>query len=242
MNDDYLSLINKIDDIKNEICEGKYLELMNTVKSIYDNRIKPNKNNNDSDSDNESDYGESDDEAEEEDTFFGNMFEEYTCTCNQFSYTSSCDKSFLMFKYCRNYQKIVDVCPDILYIMKLNFPNIECNHKIKFIREFTLYNDVIFNSSLRFKGILKLLSKFTVISTPTPYIKRYVILIFFNYCVKYFVHLKDSHLKHDLFKKIREIYRYEKLQNFSYYTSILIEFNETIDLLPYWLHKIHKFL
>jgi len=242
MSNEYLSLIDKIDDIKHEICEGKYLELMNTLKSIYDNRIKPTKNQNDSEDD-ESDYEDSDDDdAGEVDTFFGNMFEEYTCTCNRFSYESLCDKSFLLFKHCRNYQKIVDVCPDILYIMKLFFPNIECNHKIKFIREFTLYNDAIFNSSMRFKAILKLLSKFTVLSKSNQPIKRYIILILFNFSIKYFVHLKDNNLKYELFKRIREVYKYEKLQKFSYYDNILIEFNETINLLPYWLHNIHKFL
>ena len=62
MNHHYLSLIDKIDDIKYDIKEDKYLDLMNTVKILYDNSFI-SKINNDNYSDNDSD-DHSDDDSE----------------------------------------------------------------------------------------------------------------------------------------------------------------------------------
>lgn len=49
MNLHYLSLIDKIDDIKHDIREDKYLDLMNTIKILYDNRFSSKIDDTDSD-------------------------------------------------------------------------------------------------------------------------------------------------------------------------------------------------
>lgn len=53
MTSHYLSLIDKIDDIKNHIREDKYLDIMNTIKILYDNSLMLNI---DDDSDSDSDF------------------------------------------------------------------------------------------------------------------------------------------------------------------------------------------
>ena len=231
MNSYYLSLIDKIDNIKNDIREDKYLDLMNTVKIIYDNSIL-SKIDLDSDLDSDSDNSQ--------DMFF-TMFEEYTCKCNTYTCESLCCMSFNLFRYCKNYQKIITLCPEICYIMKLNFHNIECNHKIKFIREITIYDDIIFNNKIRFNEILKILCKFIEISKQNIVMNHNITLILCNYVFKYFVHIKDNLFKIKLFKKIYEIIQYTRRYDSSY-SNILIESGETTDILHLWIRNIRRFL
>jgi hypothetical protein len=73
--------------------QDKYLDLMNTVKILYDNRFSSKIDDTDSDSDYElSEF------SNRTDIFF-TMFEEYTCKCNTYTCESLCcsslDKKYL---------------------------------------------------------------------------------------------------------------------------------------------------
>lgn len=247
MNHHYLSLIDKIDDIKYDIKEDKYLDLMNTVKILYDNSFI-SKINNHNDSDNDSDdYSDDDSESDNEsyydytqDMFF-TMFEEYTCKCRRYTCESLCCTSFNLFRYCNNYQRIITFCPEINYIMKLHFHNIESNHKIKFIRDITVYNDQIFDNKCRFNEIVNLLSKFSILSKNNIVLKHTIILILCNFCFKYFVHIKNDRFKITLYKRIYEIIQYNRYRNTSF-SDILIECGETTDILHHWIRNIRRFL
>ena len=239
----YLSLIDKIDDIKHDIREDKYLDIMNTVKILYDNSLI-SKIEDDSDSysdyDSDSDYELNYDNNTPQDLFF-TMFEEYTCKCNRYTCESLCCSSFNLFRYCNNYQRIITFCPEINYIMKLHFHNIESNHKIKFIRDITVYNDHIFDNKRRFNEILNLLSKLTVLSKNNTILKHTIILILCNFCFKYFVHIKNDSFKITLYKRIHEIILYNRYRNSSF-SDILIECGETTDILHHWIRNIRRFL
>lgn len=67
------------------------------------------------------------------------MFREYKCKCCTENYICLCSNSFNLFRYCKNYQKIVDSCPNLLYIMHLYFPSIiPTKYNIEFAKDISL--------------------------------------------------------------------------------------------------------
>ena len=242
MNTNYFDLINEIDNIKDKIQENNYILILNIIKDIYqdkdDNRLHNDVYNYDELYDEpafEIDY--------EKDIVYANMFKEYVCVCDGDTYESQCCNSFLQFRYCNNYQKIINKFPDIHFIMKLVYPKINCNHKIIFSRNIQLdHNNNTLYYSNRFINICKLLIDFTKISK--NYIKKYIVLILFNYFMKNFYYAKSNNsIRCKIFQKIIEVRYYDNCVNkyqHNEYLMILNECNESFELLDYWLNIIKK--
>ena len=166
MNDLFMSLSEQIYNIKDEIKENDYLQIMNTLKNMYmsykDDYSVLDDDSSESDDDSEESYYNNENDISqsqqidyetdivyremfefdeinyETDIVYSNMCQEYTCKCNTLSYQCLCNSSLNLFRYCKNYQKILDSFPDIQYIMNLHLYGIQSEYKIHFTREINL--------------------------------------------------------------------------------------------------------
>lgn len=266
MDELFMSLTEKMYNIKDKIQDNEYLEIMNTIKDLYNSLHQCNCENciilSEDDSDDESsqedsdyetsDYESTDYETSEDDEtvisceidyesdiVYAKMFEEYTCNCNTEVYECLCSSSFNLFRYCKNYQKIVDACPNLKYIMNLHFPDINSEYTIVFSREINIDNSVYSRSD--FCKINTILIQ--LISISGNYTRKHLILILCNFVMQHFYHvIHYSELKFCLYDKINEILAHDYHNSIDTYTDILIESGETTELIHYWLSISKPFI
>ena len=278
MNDIFMLLSDKIYDIKDQVSENDYLQIMNMLKDLYitctqcsssdpdyvseDESRDESRDESHDESHDESDYYSDDDSYDdtyddtydeetndieevnyEKDVVYSYMFEEYICKCNTNTYQCLCRSSLNLFRYCKNYQKIVDICPNILFVMKFHFSNIEYDNKIDFEHNISI-NNIMFSVDEfeQFSNIARLLLDF--ISFSNNYTKRCLILIACNYMMKnlYYI-INTNNIRFALYDKINEIL----IQNNNIYdnqsfSDILDENDESIDLLHHWLSIIRPYI
>lgn len=247
-NIEYIKMFQHIHNIKNEIKENDYLNIMNTFKDMYISYKLSIFNK--SDESNEFDLSESDSNNEESisddinyasNIVYIHMFEEYTCRCNTESYQCLCRNTLNLFRYCKNYQKIIDSFPDIQYIMNMHFYGIQSEYKIQFTREINLQDGT--HDKYIFYDIFLLLMSLVNISR--KYTKKMLVLIVINLVMKNFCHIiNDKSFIFHLSNKLNEIIKYnnEEINDRLQYSDILILHGETIELIDYWLSFIQPFL
>jgi len=244
-----MSLSEKMYNIKNKIQDNEYLEIMNTILDLY-NSLHKCDSDSDYDSDFDYDYETNENDSDHEtlisfeidydsDIVYAEMFEEYTCNCNTETYQCLCSSSFNLFRYCKNYQKIVDVCPNFKYIMNLYFSDINTEYKIVFSREINIHNSIY--STNDFCAIAAPLLQLITISS--NYMKKSIILILCNFVMQHFYHvIHNPKFKFCLYIKINEIITYDYHNCINTFSDILIESDETIDLIHYWLSILKPYI
>ena len=234
MDEHLLSLSEQIYNIKDRIKDNEYLQIMNTLKLIYNSQDNDISESDEENSESDEDYQLQEIDYET-DIVYTRMFKEYTCKCNTETYQSLCCESFNLFRYCKNYQKIVEKYQNLQYSMNLYFSNINNEYKIKFAKNINIDN--INNSYDEFIEICEILFEFTKICE--NYSKQCLALIVCNFFIEnlYYV-INAPRLKFVLYDKINEIIRHDN----NVYIDILIENGETIELLNYWLSTIKQYI
>lgn len=241
MEEHLLSLSEQIYNIKDKIKDNEYLQIMNTLKDMYalqkENYCGYCIEGNDSEVTDE-DYISQEIDYET-DIVYSNMFQEYTCECNIETYECLCYTSFNLFRYCKNYQKIVSSCQNLQYIMNLYFPDINNEYKIEFAKIINI--DINRNSINEFMEITKFL--FNLIRIYSNYTKKCLILITCNFIMENVHHIINiPEFKFNLYDKINEIIVYDSNCYIDTFSDILIENNENIELLHNWLSIIKPYI
>lgn len=255
MDELFILLSEQIYNIKDKIKDNEYLEIMNTLNTMY-NLQKENyseffseSSEDESDSDeNESDSDEDKSESDQNyqlheinyqtDIVYSKMFEEYICQCNTQTCQCLCMSSFNLFRYCKNYEKIVNKCQNLQYIMNLHFNDINNEYKMKFTKNICV--NYINNSYSEFIEIGHFLINFS--ENFKGYIHKYFNLIICNFFIENLYHVINTNLIFALYDKINEIIRHDKNIYIETFSDILIENDESIELLHNWLNMIKPYI
>jgi hypothetical protein len=123
--------------------------------------------------------------------------------------------------------------------MNLYFPDINNEYKIEFAKIINI--DIMKNSINEFMEISKFL--FNLIRIYSNYTKKCLILITCNFIMENIHHINNTpEFKFNLYDKINEIIIHDSYHYIDTFSDILIENNETIELLHNWLSIIKPYI